>query len=128
MDRKDYLVWENDRNKRNHKLYTDILHHCFGADGVIIGHHLTFGGEEAPDEIPSADTLIFDHPIAQMIWGDGYLAVLEHLAVLPAEQRDIALSTYFYKREQIADDWANAMKDPAKLKDPNFWKDELVID
>lgn len=100
--RKDYLTWENGRNHRAKKLYTDIMHEAFGAsEGIVIGHHLTFD-EDDPDEIPSADTLIFDHTVARKIWGSGYLDVLRQLAQVPCELRDDLLGTLYYGREMVS--------------------------
>ena len=96
--RKDYLSYENDRNKRRHKLYTDILTVAFGNEGILIAHHLVFGGGDSPDEIPSADTLIFDHDIMQKIFGDDFKWVLTQLACEPCESRDELLATLFYQR------------------------------
>lgn len=99
--RKDYLSWENARNRRAHKLFQDILHEAFGSDEeVVIAHHLTFDGAgDDPDEIPSADTMIFDHDIARVIWGEAnYIGVLLQLAATPCDQRDALLGELYYGR------------------------------
>lgn len=97
-ERKDYLSYENARNHKAKKLYADILHEVFGRnEEVVIAHHLTFDGEN-PDEIPAADTLIFDHNVARKIWGAGFLDVLRQLATVPCEVRDDLLGTLYYGR------------------------------
>jgi hypothetical protein len=102
-ERKDFLTYENGRNKLNHKLYTDILHECFGSEGVIIGHHLTFGGDDNPNEIPSADTFLFDHEIMFHVFGVNFMKVLTSLASVPAEERDRVLANFYYGRNRQPD-------------------------
>lgn len=98
---KTYLEWENERNRKSHKLFTDILKEAFGDDGILIAHHLCFGGnEDSPNEIPSADCLIFDHEVMFKVFGRKFTDVLVELALLPADQRDEALATFFYNRER----------------------------
>lgn len=97
--RKDYLAWENARNHAARDLYRDILHAAFGtAEEVVIGHHLTFDGDE-PDEIPSADTMIFDHDIARRLWGADYQHQLMLLVCEPCDTRDALLARLFYGRQ-----------------------------
>lgn len=49
------------------------------------------------EEVPSADTLIFDHDIAIKIWGkDHYKEVLCKLASVPIEERDQLLHSLYY--------------------------------
>lgn len=104
-------AYENDRNTQNRKLYADMIKEAYGADQSIIAHHLTYvisekrieDGKEFEYqlvmEIPSADTLIFDHEAAKKIWGDElYMRVLKVLVQLPVPQRDETLSELFYAR------------------------------
>lgn len=99
MQIKDYLLSENTRNRNNHKLYEAILREAFGKeDSVLVAHHLTFDGSSEPDEIPSADTMIFDHDIAQRIWPNTYKENLAELATLPCDERDARLEELFYNR------------------------------
>lgn len=103
---KDYLTWEKSRNTtpETAKLFTEILREAFGEqDNVVIGHHLTFVGLDGDaDEIPSADTLIFDHFIARRIWGEEkYLDFLKLLVVVPVENRDQLLAQLYYNRDKI---------------------------
>jgi hypothetical protein len=95
---KDYLVWENTRNKLHKKLYTDLLRECFGND-TLIAHHLCFTTDtDVVEEVPSADTLIMDHHIMQRVFGDSFLDVIIACAKVPAETRDEVLSAAFYGR------------------------------
>jgi len=94
---------ENDRNARNSKLYTDIIREAYlGVNVAVAGHHLmfTFHGRAEPEEIPSADWLIFDHGIARKLWGDIYIDVLSRLAIEPVEKRDELLAKLYYGRRK----------------------------
>lgn len=96
---KDYLGYENERNRRNADLYTRMVKAAYGDNNaVIIGHHVTFerdGDLTTENEIPSADTLIFDHDIARRIFGSDFRSILAELAVLDIEERDKRLSDHF---------------------------------
>lgn len=103
---KDYLVWEKQRNVKpeTKQLFTDILQEAFGKqDDVVIAHHLTFVGTDGDaDEIPSADTMIFDHFIAKRIWGEeNYLDILSQLAMTPCDGRDALLARMYYNRDGV---------------------------
>lgn len=101
---KDYQAYENQRNKRSTQLFHDMLRAAFGelASEIIIAHHLNF--EHGSDigtinEIPSADTLIFDHEIMGRIFGKEM--ALKHmmlLATVPVERRDNVLEILFRNR------------------------------
>lgn len=90
---KDWLGYENQRNKLNAATYTTLLKlalkHVDCA--VLIGHHITFeldGDLETENEIPSADCLMFDHEIMRAVFGDSALRIMRELVVLPCDQRD----------------------------------------
>lgn len=103
--------YENDRNISYHQLYKDILREVYGprmppTQDVIIGHHLTYVIVEKREgfdyqivqEIPSADALIFDHEVAQCIWGDAWASRLTLLALEPPASRDKLLAELYYGR------------------------------
>lgn len=95
---KDWLSWENDRNKRFAALYVGIMKRAFEKPEVIIGHHLTFELNEdlnTENEIPSADTLMFDHYIMTKVFGDQAISIMHHLAATPCESRDAVLACYW---------------------------------
>lgn len=101
---KDYLGFENARNKRNADLYTRIMKAAV-ADGrnvaVLIGHHLTFeidGDLGSENEIPSADCLIFDHDIMGKVFGERAIPIMRALAEVPCEQRDPLLASFMDTR------------------------------
>jgi len=89
---KDYLGFENARNKQHAELYTRLIRLAYGKDlQVLIGHHLTFedgGNLDTENEIPSADTLLFDHEVMRRVFPDNWKAVLMTLALAPVEERD----------------------------------------
>lgn len=95
---KDYLGYENERNKHNAALYTELMKRAIGQDcAVLIGHHLTFeiGGDlETENEIPSADTLLFDHELMGKVFGDRAGTIMLHLASVPVPERDQLLARY----------------------------------
>lgn len=70
---KDYLTLENGRNHRHAKLYERLIKLAYGDDyEVLIGHHINFqlrGHVETINEIPSADTLIFDKGLMTKVFG-----------------------------------------------------------
>ncbi len=99
--------YENDRNADGSQLFKDIIREAFGVTDVIIAHHLVYVvTEKGPDgfsyetveEIPSADALIFDHLVAQRIWGAKFRDVLVQLVLEPCETRDVLLKKLYYGR------------------------------
>lgn len=105
-------AWENDRNALGAALFKSIIREACGVTDVIVAHHLVYVNEEKRDgfnyeiveEIPSADTLIFDHDIAKRIWGDEWRAALTRLALEPAETRDVLLAHLYSNRGRGSDD------------------------
>lgn len=92
--------YENDRNARNAPLYKKIIREVYGVHDVIIAHHLVYVSTEKRhdgfvyqivQEIPSADTLIFDHNVAKHLFGDCFRSNLAALACEPADSRDALL-------------------------------------
>lgn len=100
--KKDYLSYENTRNKKSHKLFTDILTEVFGKTEIVIAHHICYEGEsDNPEEIPSADTLIFDHGIMAKIFGEKHKVILIELATTPVDERDAKLAKFYYERQDV---------------------------
>lgn len=93
---KDWLSYEQNRNHTHAALYTRILQLAgIGKNiAVLVGHHIGFefnGDIETENEIPSADTLIFDHDIMSRVFGSNCVAIMAELATIPAERRDARL-------------------------------------
>ena len=97
---KDYLGFENARNKQHAALYERLMKQAIGGTApvsVLIGHHLTFeiGGElQTENEIPSADCLIFDHDFMGKVFGSNAIAVMRDLASVDVDHRDDLLVYY----------------------------------
>src|SRR4249920_923252 len=82
---------ETKRNTDNLDLFEAMLREAYdGVTMVVAGHHIMAvrSGEALPIEISSADTLIFSHEMAQVIWKDRYKEVLTRLATEPTATRD----------------------------------------
>ncbi len=103
----DFLARENHRNKQFTRLYTDMIAAALKCDNILIAHHLNYkvpnpaaaaDDELIAEEIPSADTLIFDHCLMQRIFGGEAIALMTELAGVPVEGRDAALAKRFYGR------------------------------
>lgn len=103
---------ENDRNAANSDLYKAIIREAYGVTDVIVGHHIVFVTVETRkdeatgiefdyqcvQELASADTLLFDHEVAERLWGEGYLDVLTRLALTPVASRDALLKKLYEGR------------------------------
>lgn len=102
--------YENHRNASSRDLIKAIIREVYGAGDVIVAHHLTYvvdeqrpdGAYENVEEIPSFDTLIFDHTVAHKIWGEDWTNVLTELALLPVPERDVRLAALYSARSQAA--------------------------
>lgn len=103
--------YENDRNADSAALYKAIIREVFNVQDVIIAHHLVYVREDkrsdgfayqVVEEIPAADTLIFDHEVARKLWGEGFRDVLVQLALEPCETRDILLAKLYAARPAVA--------------------------
>lgn len=101
-------AYENDRNTENSALYKAIIREAYGVTDVICGHHLVYEVREKRadgfiyeqiQEIPSADALIFDHEVAEKIWGPNFHGVLMALACEPVATRDKLLGELYHSRK-----------------------------
>lgn len=96
---KDYLGTENARNKKHAALYTKLIQRAFGeTNDVLIGHHLTFeqhGDIETENEIPAADTLLFDHDLMTRVFGKDAIRLMMLLARVPADKREALVEAQF---------------------------------
>jgi hypothetical protein len=99
MKPKDYLGTENARNKEHAVMYQRLIEMAMGPCAVLVGHHLSleFNGDiNTENEIPSADTMIFDHAIMKEVFGDAAGVVMAALAAQPVEggKRDALLADF----------------------------------
>lgn len=100
---KDWLGTETERNRNNADLYTAIMRRAYGDDeSVLIGHHLCFQqGHDinTENEIPAADSLIFDVEIMVAVFGEAEAyPLLRELAILSPGQRDRRLKQAYSAR------------------------------
>ena len=90
-----YLSGEGKRNREHAALFQRLLHLAFGGCDVIVGHHVAFqfdGDLTTEDEIPSADTLLFDHNVMGMIFGERARDVMTRIAPLLPGERELAVA------------------------------------
>ena len=90
MPLKDYLGVENARNKKYARLYEDLLKRAFGPQhDVLVGHHITFeehGNIDSENEVPAADTLLFDHEIMCKVFGkERAIWIMRSICLYPAD-------------------------------------------
>lgn len=101
----EYISTEIARNKAHGELFAAIMRIAFGKeDDVSIGHHLSFqphGDISSLNEVPSADTLIFDHNVMRAVFGDNAIPVMQRICALPADKRDDELQRLFDTRETL---------------------------
>lgn len=98
--------YENDRNADSSDLLKAIIREVYGVKDVIIAHHLVYVTSEVRDgfnytiveEVPSVDSLIFDHEVAEKLWGQDYREKLTQLALEPIGTRDALLAKLYYDR------------------------------
>lgn len=101
----EYISTEIARNKAHGKLFAAIMRIAFGNDDdVSIGHHLSFqphGDIDSLNEVPSADTLIFDHKVMTAVFGSNAVRVMQRICSFPADSRDGELQRLFDARASL---------------------------
>jgi len=91
---KSFLSTEGKRNRANADLYLDMLQLAYPGEvlDVIVGHHICFEFDKdiaTENEIPAADTLLFDHEIMSKIFGKAVaLQHMHHMVELDAGARE----------------------------------------
>lgn len=98
VTQKYWLAWENERNVQHGPVFIELIRRAFAVDEVVmVGHHFVFEPKAAMqhldltklNEIPSADTLLFDHEIMSEVFGPAdAIDIMVALARLPAAKRD----------------------------------------
>lgn len=96
MQVKDYWLDEASRNRANRPLYIRMVRALYGPGcEVFVGHHINFrlSGDDAGEEneIPSADTLLFDHGIMAANFGTDAPRLMAILAGLAPGEREAAV-------------------------------------
>jgi hypothetical protein len=96
MKPRDYLTDENQRNRAHAPLFEALLKRALGANWVVLtGHHFLYeyGGDARTEgEIPSADTVIFDHEIMTTVFGERAYAIMKAAAETPSTERDALIA------------------------------------
>lgn len=93
LAQKAWISFEGKRNRTNAMLYAALITKAYGTEfEMFIGHHLAYKPQASAivtlDEIPSADTLLFDHEIMRANFGPRYIEVMQQLVAQPCEERE----------------------------------------
>ena len=91
---KDFLEYENARNRKSAALFERMLRIAYGDCQVMVGHHIgmEFQGDlQTENEIPSADTLLFDHDIMSRVFVADAIPFMQRLAAVPCTEREALL-------------------------------------
>lgn len=107
-------TYENDRNAESSDLFKAVIREAYNVKDVIIAHHLVYVNSEKRDdgfeytiveEVPSADSLIFDHDVARKIFGeDNFKSCLVMLALEPIVTRDKLYAKLYADRAKGKED------------------------
>jgi hypothetical protein len=116
----NYLADEATRNHKSVKLFADMLRVAYPEHKVdiLIGHHICFmfnDDFDTMDEIPAADSLIFDPELMGRVFGSRAKYIMARLAVLSIAERDSALSQYFYEAHPSTAVLINQYAPPVQL-------------
>lgn len=114
MAPKDYLTFENDRNKKNAALYVELIQRAYGENNaVLVGHHIVFepdGDLDRENEVPSADTLIFCPDIMGRIFGQVYSKkVMQRLVILHPSKREAELKRLLRDYDKQQQEWTDTL-------------------
>jgi hypothetical protein len=95
----DFILDEKRRNWENRETYGRLMRRGLGCQQaqIVFSHHLVFhpGPNIPPQEIPAADTLIFNPAIMAKAFGPiGGRQIAAHLATLDLDARDRQLKQY----------------------------------
>lgn len=137
---KDFLGTENARNKAHQALYVALIKKAISvlqpdvkSEAVLIGHHLTFETDNdigTENEIPAADTLLFDHDFMRACFGEKkFIPIMQLLASVAPESRDLSLAIAAHDAGIIDDATARAsgvvLVDPPQYTQKRSWEDVI---
>lgn len=91
----EYLKLEQARNLAATRIFHRFLHRAVGQCEILVAHHIVFelpGGE--PNEIPSADTLLFNPLLMGRVFGQEAPMIMSVLAHREPEIREQVLKDY----------------------------------
>lgn len=109
---KYWLQFENDRNTHHGQIFIDLIKRAFRTDEVVmVGHHFVFEPQDAMqkldltqlNEIPSADTLLFDHDIMTAVFGADAIPLMVEMAKIPCTARDDVIAAALAKLPPMED-------------------------
>lgn len=90
-----YFGAEKRRNTANAATFERLVRRAFGPGVVIlVGHHVVYefdGVLDTEDEIPSADTVLFDHAIMGEVFGDEAISLMQRIVALKPGEREKAV-------------------------------------
>lgn len=102
-----FLGNENNRNTHNGMTFIALIQRAWdNHEVVMVGHHFVIAPREAMraldlsqnNEIPSADTLIFDHDVMGCVFGKSEaLRIMAALSQVPREARETLLASELAK-------------------------------
>lgn len=94
-----FLKDEGKRNRANADLFRAMLCVAWGEDcDIIVGHHINFQFDKdfrTEDEIPAADTLLFDHDIMTAVFGVNAGPIMYTIAGLAPYEREAYVLEWF---------------------------------
>lgn len=93
----NFLMVENARNHDAHRTFERFLHRAIGPCRVLVAHHIVFipAGSDDPTEIPSADSLCFNHQLMTKVFGEvSAPAIMLTLAKRTPDLRDKVLADF----------------------------------
>lgn len=104
---KDFLTTENLRNEQGSKTFERFLRRAVGPKiQILCAHHIIYLVEgEEPNEIPSADCLLFSPDLMGAVFGDKAMSVMLTLAHRTPELREKVLADFLDEldlKERIA--------------------------
>jgi hypothetical protein len=103
---KDYLTYENQRNRTHAQIYETLIKKALGAKWVVLtGHHFLYerdGDVNTEGEIPSADTVLFDHDIMTAVFGNEAINIMSDLARVPCSERESVLALHLEAKGLIS--------------------------
>lgn len=92
---KDFLQFENQRNHDDHITFNRFLQKAVGPCEVLVAHHIVFlVGDEEPNEIPSADALMFNPELMGAVFGEKAMGIMLTLAHRIPELRGKVLKDF----------------------------------
>lgn len=93
---KNFLVSENNRNEEGSAVFKRFLQRAVGPNiEILCAHHIIYLVEgEEPNEIPSADCLLFSPELMGAVFGDKAMSIMLTLAHRTPDLREKVLADF----------------------------------